>query len=320
MLKKKLVFILVLLPFIGFAQANKLIRQGLRSENPKEQVELFSNAIELEPENFDAYFYRGVAKNNLGDFNGAILDYTKIIIFEPSADVYFNRGNSKYSLMDFTGAKEDYSKALKLNPDFIEARYSLAVTKNDLEDYKGAIVDLEAASNINITIPIIMQLARAYSGLKNYSKASEIYNVAVKVVPNEETYYQRGKFYMSINYYKPANEDFNAVINLNKDSMHSYFFRGLSYFFLGKYEEALSDFKVAVQFDLTDFDAIIGLAATYYKLGDLANSKQNFIKAKSLLMGLNPKQNYTIDLFKNTYWFEHQYFTFRELYTDLDTL
>ncbi len=319
-LKKYIVFIVVLLPFFGFTQANKLIRQGLKSEDPKEQMKLFSKAIELEPDNFDAYFYRGVARNNLGDFKGAILDYTRIIIFEPSADVYFNRGNSKYSLIDYNSAKEDYTKALELNPDFLEARYSLAVTKNDLEDYKGAIADLELISNNNITIPIIMQLARAYSELKDYNKASEIYNVAVKVIPNEETFYQRGKFYMSINYYKQANKDFNAVINLNKDSIYSYFFRGLSYFFLGKYEEALSDFNMTVQFDLTDFDATIGLALTYYKLGDLKYSKQNFIKAKSLLMGLSPEQNNNIDLFRNTYWFEHQFFTFRELYTDLNAL
>ena len=36
--------------------------------------------ISEEPKNLDAYFHRAIAKNDLGDYRGAIVDYSKIIV------------------------------------------------------------------------------------------------------------------------------------------------------------------------------------------------------------------------------------------------
>ena len=64
-------------------------------ENLEERINLLDQVISLEPKNLDAYFYRALAKNDLGDYQGAIVDYSKIILIEPDADTYFNRGNSR---------------------------------------------------------------------------------------------------------------------------------------------------------------------------------------------------------------------------------
>ena len=300
-------------------QASKLIRKGQKAVDPNEKIQLFTEAISLEPKNLDAYFYRGLAKHDIGDFNGAILDYTKVIFYEPTADVYFNRGNSKYSLMDYYGAKEDYAKALELNPEFTEARYSLAVTKNDLEDYKGAITDLDS-TKIYKSYPVHIQLGRAYAGLKDYKNALENYNEAVIKGPNSITFYTRGVFFMDVNYFKKANSDFKAAIYLDKDNKPAYFFRGISYFFLGKFMNALEDFKVAAQNDITDFDAVIGLALSYYKLNDFTNAKFNFEKAKSILMGTDTNLKDNLELFKDTYWYQKQFYAFKEIYAEINTL
>lgn len=318
-MKKNILILLLLCPFLILAQANKLIRKGLKSVDPIEKIELFSEAIAIEPNNLDAYFYRAVAKHSINDFNGAILDYTKIIFYEPSADVYFNRGNSKYSSLDYLGAVNDYEDALKMNPDFIEARYSLGVTKNDLEDYKGAIKVLDRP-NIYKSYPILLQLARAYAGLKDHLKALHNYNAAVLLNPNSITFYARGVFFMDINYYEKANNDFNATIYLDKTNFAAYFFRGISSFFLGKYQDALIDFTVASQHDITDFDAVLGLALSHYKLNDLNNAKLNFEKVKSILMGTEISKKDDLELFKNTYWYQKQFYTFNKLYSEINQL
>ncbi len=318
-MKKYVILFCIAFPLITLGQANKLIRKGLKSTDPNEQVQIFTEAIALEPKNLDAYFYRGLAKHDLGDFNGAIMDYTKVIFYEPGADVYFNRGNSKYSLMDYSGAKEDFGNALKLAPNFIEARYSLAVTKNDLEDYKGAIADLDVP-NVYKSPAILLQLARAYTGLEDYKQAIQNYNAAVLLNPDTYTFYARGVFYMDVNYFKNANSDFNASIILNKDNVSAYFFRGISSYFLGEFEKALADFYVSIRFDATDFDAIIGLALSHYKLNDLPNAKLNFDKAKSILMGQDMSQKDNLELFKNTYWYQKQYYAFKEGYNQLSKL
>jgi len=318
-MKKNILILLLLCPLIITAQANKLIRKGLKTVDPIEKIQLFSEAITLEPNNLDAYFYRAVTKHSIDDFNGAILDYTKIIFYEPSADVYFNRGNSKYSLLDYYGAMNDYEEALKINPEFIEARYSLGVTKNDLEDYKGAIKVLDLP-NVFKSYPILLQLARAYAGLKEHLKALQHYNAAVLLNPNSITFYARGVFFMDINYFEKANNDFNTIIYLDKTNFAAYFFRGISSFFLGKYQDALIDFTVASQNDITDFDAVLGLALSHYKLNDLTNTKLNFEKAKSILMGSNISKKDDLELFKNTYWYQKQLYAFSELYSEISQL
>lgn len=318
-MKKLIVILLALFPILSNSQSNKFVRQGLRAEDPNEQIKLFTEAISLDSKNLDAYFYRGLAKHNIGDFNGAILDYTKVVFYEPSPDVYFNRGNSKYSLMDFNGAKEDFENALKLNPEFLEARYSLAVTKNDLKDYKGALADLKIPSVVK-SAPILLQMARSYSGLEDYTNALLNYNIAVSIAPHTETYYSRGVFYMNINYYQQANDDLYMSLKLDDTNVLAYFFRGISSFYLGKYSDALSDFSTSVTFDITDFDAVLGLAFTYYKLNDIENAKLNFTKAKSILSGINQTQMNNIELFENTYWYQNQYYSFKELYTNLNEL
>ena len=318
-MKKYIILICLIFPLITIGQANKLIRKALKSEDPNEQIQLYTEAISLEPKNLDALFYRGLTKHSIGDFNGAILDYTKVIFYEPSADVYFNRGNSKYSLMDFNGAQEDYSNALKLNSQFIEARYSLAVTKNDLKDYHGAIAILDLPY-VNKSHPILLQMARAYAGLEDHVKALQNYTNAILLNSDSNTFYARGVFFMDVNYFKKANNDFIAAIFLDKNNVPAYFFRGISSFFLGEYQKALSDFSTAVQFDVTDFDAVIGVALANLKLNDIANAKLNFDKAKSIIRGTDISQEDNLELFKNTYWFQKQYYAFRDLYNEISKL
>ena len=221
--------------------------------------------------------------------------------------------------MDFNGAKEDYSNALKLNSQFIEARYSLAVTKNDLKDYHGAIAILDLPY-VNKSHPILLQMARAYAGLEDHVKALQNYTNAILLNSDSNTFYARGVFFMDVNYFKKANNDFIAAIFLDKNNVPAYFFRGISSFFLGEYQKALSDFSTAVQFDVTDFDAIIGVALANLKLNDIANAKLNFDKAKSIIRGTDISQEDNLELFKNTYWFQKQYYAFRDLYNEISKL
>ena len=71
-----------------------------------------------------AYNNQGLAKQNLGDYEGAIADYTKALEIDPDfADAYYNRGNAKKKLGDYKGAIADYNKALEIGPDFAAAYY-----------------------------------------------------------------------------------------------------------------------------------------------------------------------------------------------------
>ncbi len=69
-------------------------------------------------ENDDNFLSRGNAKFNLGDYKGAILDYSKAILINPKNGLaYLNRGDAKILIKDKIGGCKDLNKAASLGED-----------------------------------------------------------------------------------------------------------------------------------------------------------------------------------------------------------
>ena len=315
-MKKIIIITLIFFPLLTYSQANKIYRKALKETDLNQRIELFSEVIKLEPKNFDAYFYRGITKNDLGDYNGAIIDYSKIIVFEPDADTYYNRGNSKYSLEDFEGAKEDYINPIRLDPNFIDAIYSLGCTKFDLGDYQSAIKDFTDVINVTPQYKVFNLRASAYRALKEYKKALTDYTYNVIMTGSSDAYYSRGEFYLSVNYYQLADNDFTMGIKLNKNNSFAYFYRGTTRLLLGRYTDAISDFYKALEFDATDFDAMLGLSLAFYGIEDINNANLYLQKSENIL-SKNQATKKDLELFKNTYWFQNQNYLFTKYYEEL---
>ena len=76
------------------------------------------------------YFMWGNTKYYLGDYKGAITDYTQAIRLNPDyASAYYNRGNAKSNLGQHFAAIADYDIAIRLNPDDAEAYYNRGLAK-----------------------------------------------------------------------------------------------------------------------------------------------------------------------------------------------
>lgn len=319
MKKTFIILILLLLFSVSYGQANKLFRQATNTTDLNEKIELYTKVIELEPKNLDAYFYRGLAKNDLGDYSGAIVDYSKIIVLEPDADTYYNRGNARYSLKDFEGAQEDYQSAYELDSNFLDALYSLGCVKYDIGDFEGSILDFSALIKaIPNESKFYYHRALAFTALEKHAYALNDYSLAILANPSADSYYNRGVFYMDINYYEKANADLTISLKLNENNSYAYFYRGASFLLLGKYMDAISDFNTVLKFDSLDFDAMLGLAICHYKLNDTNKAKLYFEKVKSILSIENGSG--VIENYKNAYWFQNQYFYFNENFNELSQL
>jgi len=90
-----------------------------RMSDFKTAIKDFTNIIDLDAENYEAYYYRGNVKLNLRDAKGALIDYNKAIELKPDyADAFYNRANCKQYLNDKDGACNDWSMAAALGkPD-----------------------------------------------------------------------------------------------------------------------------------------------------------------------------------------------------------
>lgn len=90
----------------------------------------FTKSIELYPKFFNSYVYRGLLYEQLGNNNSAINEYTRAIQIvganDPLADLsYSSRGRVYENQGNYSQAAADYRKALQLNPGNSSAKTGL---------------------------------------------------------------------------------------------------------------------------------------------------------------------------------------------------
>ena len=114
----------------------------------------YSKAIEINPQDANAYSNRGVSKSDLKDYQGAISDYGKAIQIDPkNTEAYYNSGNAKYTLKGYREAIDYYSSAIAINPKYAIAYSARGISKELIADLKGACRDWRKAADFGLTEP-----------------------------------------------------------------------------------------------------------------------------------------------------------------------
>jgi|GEM_PF-1874808 len=106
----------------------------------------FSKSIEINGGIPDAFYFRGMVRNILRDFNGALSDLSVAIRLDSkNASYYIERGEVKVELFDYRGAIVDYSSAIGLDPNSPLSHYGRGAAKFFLSDFRGALSDINTA-------------------------------------------------------------------------------------------------------------------------------------------------------------------------------
>ena len=75
----------------------------------------FNKVLEIDPKSAGAYYYRGIAYVNKGQFDWAIDDFTKALEIDPkSAGAYYNRGTAYYFKKEYDKSWKDIKQAQDL--------------------------------------------------------------------------------------------------------------------------------------------------------------------------------------------------------------
>jgi tetratricopeptide (TPR) repeat protein len=100
--------------------------QASISKNYSEAINLYTELIKIDPENYIVYNNRGNAYFYQGDFSKAVDDHSEAIRLNDNyAEAYANRGAVYAREKRFQKAIEDYKKAIELKPDLINAHMNL---------------------------------------------------------------------------------------------------------------------------------------------------------------------------------------------------
>ncbi len=253
-----------------------------------EAIELYSKAIELNPEYAAAYDNRGNIYADLKQDKKAIEDYTKAIELNSEyADAYYNRGNSYFNLKQDEKAVEDFSKVIELNPEYADAYNNRGNIYADLKQDKKAVEDFTKVIELNPEYAAAYNnRGISYANLKQDKKAIEDYTRAIELNPEDaDAYYNRGNNYSDLKQYEKAIEDYTKAIELNPEDAITYNIRGNSYFNLKQYEKAIKDYTKVIELKP-------GFACAYNNRGNkYSNLKQyeKAIKDYTKAIKLNPE-------------------------------
>ena len=145
-------------------------------------IQYFNLAIQSNPDEPQPYFYRSVAKFNLGDYVGAESDASIAIKYNPFLrDVFELRGATRKNLHKKEDAIADYEKALEALPDNKYILLNLALAYYDVGEVE---LSKKKISELLIKYPTFNLGYRgfAYIELKqgNFDSALESINSAIE--------------------------------------------------------------------------------------------------------------------------------------------
>lgn len=132
-----------------YTEYKKLVKEAFQSENWSELNKYSDDVIKYYPKSAFGYFFKGIAMDELGEYELAIVNYSKAIEYEPNyAENFQNRGLAYYHNKDYDKAIADYKKALELDPnnklaeaqmqDVINAKNGFVIVKNgNVTNYKS---------------------------------------------------------------------------------------------------------------------------------------------------------------------------------------
>ncbi|WP_410172242.1 tetratricopeptide repeat protein, partial [Dolichospermum planctonicum] len=102
-------------------------------KDKQKAIDDYTQAININPNDADAYNNRGLVRSELGNKQGAIDDYTQAIKINPNYSyAYNNRGIVRSELGNKPGAIDDYTQAIKINPNNAEAYNNRGLVRSEL--------------------------------------------------------------------------------------------------------------------------------------------------------------------------------------------
>lgn len=260
---------------VAFQRGNVLMMLG----QIERAIKAYSQAIELNPQDADAYNNRGVAYESNSDFNLAIQDFNMAKRLRPDyAIVYYNSGivYGKKGMLDI--AIQNYGTAIKLQPDYAEAYNNRANVYSRQRKFDQAMADYKTAIQLRPDLAeIYYSRAVTRVGKGEIDEAINDYSMAIRLKPDyTEAYLNRGTVYGGKGSVDEAISDYSMAIRLKSDYAEAYYDRGNAYFNKSEYTRAIADYEKVIGLKPNYTDAYLNLGVSYIKQNQIDLAIQNF--------------------------------------------
>ncbi len=208
---------------------------------------------------------------NSGDWAGAIAAYSQAIeIDSANGNAFFFRGYAYYNSGAYDNALRDFDQALELGTNDMAWVYNLrGLTYDRMGEYELSIAEYLMAIELVPTYQGAHQnLAYAYGiRLGDWKKYTEEYQLLVDLDPTNSNYYNGfGWGLVQQGRYRDALVALNEALELDSTNSSALDSRGWAHLGLENYEEAEADFLAAIEYG--EIYSYYGLAELYHAQGD----------------------------------------------------
>lgn len=219
----------------------------------KNAIEDFTEALNRNPDYFEALQNRGIAYHTGQDFNTAIDDFNRALLIDSNskkaAPIYNMRGLSLSRKGEYPRAIEDFGTAIKLNDQYAQAYISRGDAYYATRQFALAIADFNTAIKLARTNPLVyIHRGDARVETAEFGDAISDYSAAIGLDPNSwEAYSHRGEAWRLQRDLVKSIADHNKAIQLNPTAKEAYINRAFAWGDQeGKLNNAIDDCTEAI--------------------------------------------------------------------------
>ncbi len=263
-------------------------RQALSEGKYSKAIENFNVLAKLDTTDYWTFFFRGIAKYNLGDLRGAQNDFNTSVRLNPVfTNGYHYRAITQSRFGNYEAAFADYARAIELRPGNEGLYYSRGVSYFLSQQFDKAVSDFNRYIRKQPKDPsAYLNRGASYLFLKDTVAALADYNKAIQIDRfDAEGYVRRGRLYASQGKLDEGIEDLNKAIDLSEDNSFALFNRALMLYEQHNYVAAMDDLNKVLELEP-------GNALTLYNRGLINAQLGNYQEALADLdrvVNINPE-------------------------------
>ncbi len=245
----------------------------------------FDKSVNINPVFTSGYHYRGIAESRFGNYDQALADLQYAISLRPgNQGLYFSRGVTYFLAQQFENAIKDFDKYIRKEPKDPSAYLNRGASYLFLGDTLKAVNDYNKAIKLDRFDPeAYIRRGRLYAGQKNYELALSDMDKAIELdTSNTYAYFNRAIMYYEQQRYKEAMNDLNRVLLDDPGNALTLYNRGLISAQLGDFEGSLNDMDRVLNINPNNVLAYFNRASIFIELGMYENAIEDYDKAISL--------------------------------------
>lgn len=191
-------------------------------ERPKEAIADWDKPREIQRDDHEILYNRGLELAKLGLLEEAIASYDETLKIQPDFyEAWYNRGDTLFNLGRFEEAIASWNKALEIQPNLHQAWINLGVALDELGRHEEAIAS---------------------------------YDENLKFQPgNYRAWYNRGVALGNLGRFEEAIGSFNKALELKPDYADAFYNKACCYALQGNVEQALENLQQAINLSPNEY-------------------------------------------------------------------